>query len=657
MRVKDTALYDHRIGYNTLADGRKREALLAWIAEVPANSVMMFNYSFGTDELFLSLEEHKRRAELFKTIVPRISELGAVPAINVMATMGHGNKRASVKERYGFQPVVVGPTGAEVEGGACALDPAFLEYVYGMYRLYATTGARHIWTDDDIRFPNHGVVSDYCFCPLHMAEMERRSGKKWTVESLYRALGRRKDRETYDIWFGINRDAMLALFRRVEEAIHAVDSGIRIGMMTCGLSVGRDIDAELRILRGRGAEPLLRPGGLYWSDQDLCGALRKKMLVRSECPFEEKGVETSYELENFPYGPYQKSMTAMALEMRLNILDGLDRIALNIFDDVGGAVDPMGNYGELLRAQHPYLASLREAIAGMKPCGVHVARNRDLGRNKPFVAWSMNLLRLGIPAVFDHENAAPVVLGGSACCAYSDEELSRMVSAGALIDGDAMLDLVDRGIFSREEIEVEAGAFEMRNIACERFTDHPLNRNLLSRRREGARGSLELVARVRDGEKWQVLSEWIDLDGKVFAPALLARMGAVPSLVFPYPVGEGALLTRERQYQVVNFLRQVPAFRGVWISDLNCAPVMYSNGSSVVLGVARVSLDFLQEMHVWLSPRIEGPAKRVEVLNDSGEWEPVGCELQKPPEQAPGTALVLRHECRPMSVNVFRWET
>jgi hypothetical protein len=197
----------------------------------------------------------------------------------------------------------------------------------------------------------------------------------------------------------------------------------------------------------------------------------------------------------------------------------------------------------------------------------------------------------------------------------------------------------------------------MRNIGYERFTDHPLNRNLLSDRREAGRGSLKLVFRIHNHEKWQVLSEWIDLEGKIFAPALLARMDAVPSLVFPYPIGEGSLLTREREYQVVNLLRRIPAFQGVWISDLNCAPILYKDTSSIILGVVRMSLDPLPEMHVWLSSRIAEPSQSVEILNDSGEWTVIGHEREKLTDDADGTNLILQYECKPMSVNVFRWKT
>jgi len=122
-------LYDHRIFYPTLVDKKKLENLLKWLSAVPAYSLMMFNASFDADPAILDLDEHKRRAEYLTEIVPRISGMDIIPAINVLTTMGHGNKKAPIKEKFGFQPIV-GSDGVEVEGAVCAFDKKFLKYVY-----------------------------------------------------------------------------------------------------------------------------------------------------------------------------------------------------------------------------------------------------------------------------------------------------------------------------------------------------------------------------------------------------------------------------------------------------------------------------------------------------------------------------------------------
>ncbi|MGQ9631815.1 MAG: hypothetical protein ACUVXI_16125 [bacterium] len=647
------ALYDHRIFYPTLADEAKLESILKWLSEVPAYSLMMFNGSFDGDPAILTLEEHERRAHRLSEIVPKVSEMGIIPAINVLATMGHGNKKAPIKEKFGFQPIV-GSDGIEVDGAVCALDEKFLEYVYRMYRTYAQTGAQHIWTDDDVRISHHGQKSEFCFCPLHIKRISDETGRRWKREKLVEALSDTNNKGLHKIWYEINSNEIIELFKRVERAVHEVNPNIRIGMMTCGHNSSRKIDEEIRALRGDGAAPLLRPGGMYWDDEPLLGAMRKRILIRSEMPIVETDFETSYELENHPYWPPLKSIEAMKIEMDLNFADGIDRIALNIFDNVGGPIDEIGRYKNLLRSRHNFHISIKESIAGKKICGVNTIRSPYHFHNTAFRAWGENLARIGIPTVSATGNL-PAILCGRICEAMDDSELASIISGGAIIDGTSFKDLIVRRILDSGDIDISDREIDIRDIAYERFTDDPINGRYAGEPQQVWGISNLIGLAIKNRERFLTLSEWIGIDGDVISPSSIVYNSSVPSLIFPYSVSANSLLTERRAHQIGCFLSKIPEYEGVWAKDLNCFPILYKGDGEVVLGISRFSLDPIESFTLWLSPKLGEPKDKVLALNDSGKWEKAKFLLTKDSALNAGSCLEIKRSGKPMSVNVFKW--
>lgn len=662
--IKNKALYDFRIYYSTLAKDRNFNDLLKWLNDIPVYSLIMFNANFNTDPAILSLGQHEKRAERLAKIVPEIYHRNIIPAINVLTTIGHGNKKALIREMFGFQPIV-GADGLEVNGAVCPLDERFLEYVGRMYGFYARTGVEHIWTDDDIRIANHGQAYRYCFCPLHLKKLSEITGHQWTIEELFPVLSETENSEIYKIWNGINIDAMLNIFKKIEKAIHDINPGIRIGLMTNGCSSGRNIDKELQILKGSEALPLLRPGGGYWSDYDLFGAQEKRILIRSERPFREKDFNTSYELENYPYRSYLKSLKAIKFEMDLSILDGTDRIALNIFDDLGNLIDADGNYKRLLKKRHNFHLNLQKSIKNKKSCGINIIKNSDHSRNIDFRIWSENLTRLGIPVISNIDLAMPpTILCGSICETMDDRSLVSILEKGTIIDEKALMDLIKRNILDIKDIEILENDIDAKDIAYELFTDAPLNGDLVGRKREFYKyrnpgqpyNHYTSRLKIKNTGKYHTLSEWIGMDGKAISPSLVLYDSKAPSLVFPYRISKLCLLMEERAYQINRFLSRFKSYEGVWIKDLNCFPILYRSINEVILGIARFSLDPIKSLTVWLSAGIGNPKSKLQFFNNSGKWDEIDFELIKDPDLFSGNRLVVKKALKPVSVNIFRWK-
>ncbi len=647
----NNALYDHRIFYPTLANDNKLKGILKWLSGVPAYSLMMHNGSFDADPAILSLEEHRRRAERLSKIVPKVSELGIIPAINVLQTMGHGNKKSLIKEKFGFQPIV-GSDGVEVEGAVCALDENFLGYVYQMYRIYAQTGALHIWADDDVRITHHGEGSEFgCFCPIHMQKISDATSQNWEREKIVKSLSNLKNRELWEKWYKINSEAIVNLFKQVEKAVHGVNPNIRIGMMICGHNSTRDVNEEIRTPRGNGAALLLRPGGGYWDDGSLLGALRKRILIRSEMPMHETEFNTSYELENHPYWPSLKSIKAMELEMDLNFAEGIDRIALNIFDNVGGPIDEQGNYKKLLCSKHRFHTEIKKCIEGKKGVGIYIFRSMDSQLNIGFHQLFENFARGGMP-ISDLETS-PAVLYGRICETLDNSKLISTLNKGAIIDGTALKVLIKRKILDKDDINI-LGEIDSRDIGFERFTDNSINGEYKGEPQQVWGISNPVKVEIRSEKKYSVLSEWIGVNGNIISPALIMYNSLNPCLIFPYNISGISFLTKRRSYQIGCFLGKIPEYEGVWVKKLNCYPILWKGDKEIVLAIANFSLDPVKNLTIWLSPKLGKPKDKVQILEDSGEWERTEFLFKKTSTMNTGICLEIKASVKPMAITLFK---
>jgi len=679
--VLSRPVYDFRLWYSRVSTDKALDEALRWMEGVPIHSCVLFNADFNFDPPFMSLETHQKRADRLTQVVRRLLKADYLPAINVLHTTGHGNKKMDLRGEFGFQPVV-GADGQEVGGAVCTMDPVLHDHVAKLYRIYAQTGARHIWVDDDLRISHKMQKSDYCFCPLHLRELSARTSRAWDLPSLLDAL-RRESEDVYREWNAVSADATASILARIEAAVHGVDPGIRIGLMTCGCSTSRSLDAELAALRGAGSEPLLRPGGGYWWDENILGALRKRMQIRSEQPFSEGACESSYEMENYPYWPSLKSHSAIRVELDLNILDGTDRIMLNIFDAVG-PLDPEGRLKNLLRGRHGFLSALRKSLQGTHAVGVGVARSTDYARNKEFGKWSEGLARLGVPTV-SGTDAVPAVLCGRSCDSLDDAAIAAILRNGAILDWGAVSACARRKLPGFADLEITSRAVNLRDIAYERHTDSRFNGPLAGRVSEQkldaplvwnylrtlesslgsgddrqvfyatADGVKTLALKHRANGKLAILSEWVDKNGRSLSPSLMLYAGDPPSLVFPFDVGESAFLNGAKAFQISSFLSQVEGYEGVWVKEVNSSPVVYRAPGSVIIGIARFSLDPVDEPRVWLSSRLGTPKGGVLVLTNDGQWEPCGHEFGRDDVLGSGGCMVLKKRIEPMSVSVFQW--
>jgi hypothetical protein len=674
------ARYYVRLYHPALATDARVEEALRFLQAVKADGVLLFEASYDMDPALLTPDQLRARFARLREIVPKFRAVVPEVHINVMITVGHVDAGSARPERFPFQ-FQVNEHGDTSRSTACPLDPAFLEYVAEMYRLAAECGADVVWVDDDVRFVLHDIPGMTCFCPHHLAALERPTGRAWTREEVVAAL---RDEAapaavrpvpsgaavadltvvgTTDAgpavrraWFDVQEEAMLGLARTVEATVHRVDPAMRIGLMTIGTSYhtaeGRRTDRLLRTLAG-GTRPMIRPGSGYYSDWTPAGVLDKSEDGARQAAYLGADVQVVAEVENHPYTPYGKSGRILALELALDVLAGMPDLSLNVLTSMGGAgpLEPEGSgLAAALAEQRPFLDALARERAGCQRRGIGILDSEDYARHVPLAGrplmawmeprpWEQMLARSGFP--IGRPDQGPHWLAGEAVRAWSGYDIGMALPEGLILDPLAARALVGMGWGERLGIRavrpVGDGVNELVTAglspASERHVGHilPTYNHVHPE---------QLYTFEVEAEGSTVLSRWLNVDGEDRGPAAIAleRPSVNPRMPAPFRIAllpyalaapTPALLNiahREQWAALVGWAsgRSLPCrvTRGV-----NLYPLVFhrpGNGSWL-LAVANLSADDVTGAWLGISGIMEAApdrAWRVERLDGAGAWQP-----------------------------------
>ena len=127
----------------------------------------------------------------------------------LQSTMGHGGFPGSPAPWQ----LSVKPDGSSVYR-MCPLDERFLAYMARTCRTFAGLKPDFFMVDDDTRIIFDGAPG--CFCPLHLAEFARRTGRSWTRQEVVAMLrkGNSRDAET---WKEVKIDSLRRFFRTIRD--------------------------------------------------------------------------------------------------------------------------------------------------------------------------------------------------------------------------------------------------------------------------------------------------------------------------------------------------------------------------------------------------------------------------------------------------------
>ena len=392
-------------------------------------------------------------AEKFTFFSDKMQQRGHRVGILVQASIGHGYPYAN---RSPFQYLTTLEEG-EVTYRTCPYDEGFRAYIKDAFATLAKTNPTTIMVDDDMRL--FGSPKRGCACPLHLAEISRRAGRKIEREELYKILNdtTEESKAMMKIYFDTQIDALVGAARAMREGIDSVDPKIPGAFCICADTCEGAVDIA-KILAGKGNPITIRVNNGFYTPM---GAKNFTVpMLRAATQMAVMGDEVDYylaETDTCPQNRYSTSAANLHSHFTATILEGvagckhwITRLGYNFEPKAGEA------YRKKLGKYSGFYNELSRIVPTLKwqGCKIPLAPGAFVP-NLPisefvyphqYNGWSSCVLeRLGLPLYFSAKD------GGVACFdsrrdeLFTDEQIIKHLSGTVFLAAESAKNLCKRG--------------------------------------------------------------------------------------------------------------------------------------------------------------------------------------------------------------------
>ena len=253
--------------------------------------------------------------ERFRRVRDGIAGHGIELGILVQSVLGHGwnGKMPLTLETWQH---VVKIDGAE-DPRMCLLDPGFREYVREVITAVASEGPSVILMDDDV-----GIRLGECFCPLHLAEINKATGRAFTREELAGHLQNHSADDPVSIAVtDVLQKSVNDFCALIRSAIDTVDPSLRCGLCACWPGFWLLNDA-VHALAGNN-RPFMRVNNAVYGDSpaaNLVHAFRGTRRVIYQLDAVEDVID---EADTFPQNYMSESAALFHSHITCGLLSGL----------------------------------------------------------------------------------------------------------------------------------------------------------------------------------------------------------------------------------------------------------------------------------------------------------------------------------------------
>lgn len=437
------------------------EQLRQLIRDAPVDEIMFFFYAEELNDGHDTLERIDEWIERSRPYRKAMAEAGIAVSLNPWHTVLHCDRGRALKAGQDWQRMV-DPNGREATAVVCPLDPGWRRYYAEALARYAREGFRVIWIDDDIRFHNHAPLDwGGCFCPLHVAEFNRRTGAQAAREQIVAACAAPGHPHPWrSAWMDMWEDTHLRMIAEWREIVEA--RGARLGLMSSApeshAAEGRRWDNWWRAFSGDQA-PIHRPH--YWAYGDTLGSALPNFIAMLDQnrAVQPASVSSGPEIECFTYGRWNKSFRQIGAQMALAHVLGSNELNISLYDFMGNDPDDEPERAQFLKAWRPVCDWLADTFPmTLRSIGVGIPWSQDMGRaihtdgsgawqslTCPSRGWARWLGAAG-RAFSMRPGDAVNALAGPVVWSFSDAQIRQWLSHGALLDGVAAHILIERGL-------------------------------------------------------------------------------------------------------------------------------------------------------------------------------------------------------------------
>jgi hypothetical protein len=591
-----------------------------------------------------TIAEVKTRLEVLRPVFERLRGAGLKVSVNMWTTIGHGDIGRDERQRFQWQ-FMVGDDGAESHTCPCPIDLKWKMYVGELYGLFAQLEPEIIYMDDDFRYHNHRPVVWGCFCPLHLAEMARRTGKDRNREDLVHRIltAQPQPTEERQQWLALCGESILEATRIISESVQKVSPRTRMGLMCSDPNVhaaeGRRWKDMLAAMSVSGNQPVLRPNYASYQETTYREVAGQITSMRKLQPLLAGKMLFTPELENYPFTRFAKSSRLTRLQIALSLFLASPHITLDIESFVETRFDYDTAIDQMLRDSFPYFNGV---VAWSQRSG----RERGLQilwDERPPLHRKVETDRMiDLPAPRCWEGAMD--LFGFATTFYPDElklasrsyleerttdEIGALLRGKVLMDGDAATLLFARGfgeaIGLRGIAPVTAANYE--RMVNGQFAGQYVNRDETSA--EAYKYRLEPLPPAI------VVSKMFGPEGTFSVPGMMlfqnaygGRIGIIPQNGSRGDLNMVDFRGWKRQFvlrRMLEWIQQGPL--PLFVENAaNVFPLRRDGDNAVVIGIANLSADPLSNITLWVAPSFAGKPE-VEYLAPEGKIVPLRAKV------------------------------
>ena len=411
----------------------------------------------------------ERAVASYRAFAKALEGTKARPAILLQAIVGHWPRVDDEIEPW--QRTI------DINGRAvrfCVFDRRYRDYIRDVGAALAKERPALILGDDDIRAFSPQAE---CFCPMHTAEFNRRTGRSLSQDEFRELMKAAKvDSPEHRAFTRLQFDTVNEVCKAVREGIDSVDPSIPGGVSIPGwVWACAGAGETAAIMAGKTGLRLGRlPNGQY-----------SEHIIRSDLPASHLFTQVMKEWygdsfdvlldesDTYPHNLWSKSAVAMHAKLAASAFSGLKGSKAWLVNSRKFGLPVSRHYTDILAEHRGYYPALSKAENATRPVGVRIPCHRNFptdsvgglvrspARNRPQDpdGWSAVVFgRIGVPffATLDLAGDGVYALAGKAAVGrFSDAELEALLSRRILVDGAAARAIAARGLARHLGVEVK----------------------------------------------------------------------------------------------------------------------------------------------------------------------------------------------------------